>query len=254
MKQTKAKILLFDIETSPNLSYVWGKWEQNILSVKENWYMISFCAKWLDKKQILCHSLPDYSGYKKDKTNDHKLVVELWKLFNQADIIIAHNGDEFDIKKANALFLKHGLKPPTPYKTVDTKKVAKKYFRFDSNSLDDLGQYLQLGRKLKHPGFDLWLGCMVGDSSAWNLMVRYNKQDVTLLEKVYLTMLPWMTNHPNLNLLHDTLHSCPNCGSDKLQSRGFVMTRTAKYQRYQCQDCGSWHRGSGVKLEGLVVR
>lgn len=254
MKKTKAKILLFDIETSPNLSYVWGKWEQNVLSVKEHWYLISFCAKWLDKKQIMDYSLPDYSVYKKDRTNDKKLVQDLWELFNEADVIIAHNGDEFDIKKANALFVKHGLRPPSPYKTVDTKKVAKRYFKFDSNSLDDLGNYLGLGRKLKHTGFDLWLGCMAGEQKSWETMVRYNKGDVELLERVYLKLLPWVTNHPNLNLLHGTLQSCPNCGSDHLHGRGFATTRTAKYQRFQCQDCGSWHRGSGVKLGGLVIR
>ncbi len=254
MNKKQAKILLFDIETSPNLSYVWGKWEQNVLSVKEHWYLISFCAKWLDKKQIMDYSLPDYSGYRKDRTNDKQLVKDLWELFNEADIIIAHNGDEFDIKKANALFIKHGLRPPSPYKTIDTKKVAKRYFKFDSNSLDDLGNYLGLGRKLKHTGFDLWLGCMAGDKRSWDLMVRYNKEDVALLERVYLHMLPWMTTHPNLNLFGGTLESCPNCNSDSLVRRGFGVTRTTKYQRLQCSNCGGWHTGLRVKLDGLVVR
>lgn len=232
-----------DIETMANLGYIWGKYEQNVIRFKENWYIITFAWKWLDEDKTSVIKLPDYTSYKKNKSNDKELVKKIWELFDEADIVIGHNSDEFDIKKINSRFLTHGLPPPSPYKTIDTKKVAKRYFRFDSNKLDDLGEYLDLGRKIDTGGFDLWLGCVNDDTNSWKNMAAYNKQDVLLLEQVYLKMLPFITNHPNYNLYVGTTHQCPNCGSGKLQKRGFATTRTSKVQRWQCQDCGGWHQG-----------
>lgn len=252
MTKNKPRILLFDIETAPNLSYTWGKWEQNVIDFKEQWYMLTFSWKWLGDKKVNVASLPDWNfSYKKNKTNDEQLVFLLWDLFNEADIIIAHNGDEFDIKKVNARFAFHKLPPPAPYKTIDTKKVAKRYFKFESNSLNDLGQYLKLGEKLKTGGFDLWLGCMSNNKKSWKTMCDYNKQDVILLEKIYLYLRPWMNNHPNISLLNGDTQGCPNCGSMNLQKRGFNISRTSRMQRWQCKDCASWHSSP---IKGGTVR
>lgn len=229
-----------------NLSYVWGKYEQNVIAVERHWHMLTFAWKWMGEEKTHVLSLPDFPLYKKDKTNDKELVEALWKLFDEADVIIAHNGNSFDIKKVNARFLKHGLKPPTPYKTIDTKLVAKRYFLFDSNKLDDLGDYFGIGRKINTGGFSLWLDCEAGKKDAWKLMCKYNKQDVVLLEKVYERMLPFMTDHPNYNLLLGTTHSCPNCGQNKLQSRGVAITRVSKCKRYQCIGCGAWSQGDKI--------
>lgn len=246
MSNRKPKVLLYDIETMANLGYIWGKYEQNVIEFKEHWYMITFAYKWLGEKTTHVKSLPDFPIYKKDKQNDRQLVEALWKLFDEADVIIAHNGNSFDIKKTNARFIKHKLLPPTPYKTIDTKLVAKRYFNFTSNKLDDLGDYFEIGRKINTGGFELWLGCVNNDKKSWDLMCKYNKQDVVLLEKVYQTMLPYITNHPNYNLLLDTTHSCPNCGEDKLQKRGTSITRVSKSQRYQCTGCGAWSQGEKI--------
>lgn len=208
--------------------------------------MLSFSAKWLDEKTTHVYGLPDFSLYKKDKTNDRELVKKLWQMFEEADVVIAHNGDEFDIKKANARFAFHKLQPPAPYMKIDTKKVAKRYFKFESNKLDDLGQHLGVGRKGETGGFELWLGCIKGDEKSWKKMKEYNKQDVILLEKIYLELRPWMTNHPNVNVFDDSATSCPICSSHKLQRRGFSASRTGKRQRLQCTDCGGW--SSGVML------
>ena len=254
MIKNKAKILLFDIETAPNLGYVWGKWEQDVIEFDRQWYMLCFCAKWLGDKKVMTHALPDFSLYKKDPENDKELVKKLWELFNEADIIIAHNGDEFDIKKSNARFIYHGFTPNPHYKTIDTKKIAKKYFSFESNKLDDLGQYLKVGKKLSTGGFALWRGCMAGDKKSWKTMVEYNKQDVVLLEHVYLRLRPWMKDHPNLNVINLTLSACPACGSEDLHKRGFSITRSGQKQRYQCQDCGMWSQGKSEAIKDLVIR
>jgi len=244
------KILIFDIETMANKAFVWGKYEQNVLSYEEHWYMLCFAYKWFGEKKTYVPTLRDFRGYKKDKTDDKKLCYELWKLFDEADIVIGHNSDGFDIKKANARFIQHGFPPPAPFQSIDTLKVARRYFKLDSNKLDDLGDYLSLGRKVTHSGWDLWLGCAVrDDDKSWNKMIKYNKQDVDLLEKVYLKLRPWMNNHPNENVYFGSINNCPICGSNRVQKRGFRINRTNKNQRFQCQDCGGW---SSKLIKGIL--
>lgn len=248
MVNKEPKILLFDIETMANQAYVWGKWEQDVIEYKQHWYMLTFAWKWLGEKKTYGLSLKDFKGYKKGSDDDFHLVKALWKLFDEADIIIAHNGNSFDIKKTNARFIKHKLPPPSPYKTIDTKLVAKKYFKFDSNKLDDLGSYFNIGRKLSHEGFKLWLGCEANDPKSWKKMLDYNIQDVILLEKVYLAMLPYMNNHPSIALFKGERLACPNCGSKRVQKRGVKYGK----QYWWCRDCDSWHNSS-VK-EGSQIK
>jgi len=237
----KPRILLFDIETAPNLGYIWGKYEQNVIDYKHEWYILCFCAKWLDGGKIITSKLIDFkSRFSKDNQDDYGVMRVLWELLNEADIVITHNGDQFDIKKANARFLFHGLPAPSSYKTIDTKKIAKRYFNFNSNKLDDLGRYLGLGRKVEHEGFPLWLKCMRGERKAWKTMVKYNKQDIILLEKIYKKFLPFITNHPNLGLYQGKRYACPNCGSEYVHKRGYTFTKTQIYQKWQCQECYAW--------------
>lgn len=237
------KIALLDIETAPNLGWVWGMWEQNVIDFKKSWYMLSFSVKWLGDKRGKTYALPDFGPqYNKDPECDKALVKELWKVLDEADIVIAHNGDAFDIKKSNARFIAHNLPPPRPFKTIDTLKIARRHFKFDSNKLDNLGQYLGVGRKMPHTGKHLWLGCMRGEPRAWRMMRRYNAADVELLERVYLRLRPWATTHPNLNN-YTRACGCPTCQSKNIHKRGFQVTRRGKYPRLHCQDCGAWSRG-----------
>lgn len=227
------KIVSYDIETAPSLGHFFDLWKEgNIVATVADWYILSWSVKYLGGKQIT-RGLCDYPTFKKDKTDDRELVTDLWKIFNEADILIAHNGDRFDRRKSNTRFIKHNLAPPEPYKTVDTLKVARRNFAFNSNRLDDLGASLGVGRKTKHPGIDMWLGCMTGDPASWSLMKKYNKQDVILLEKIYLKLLPWIDNHPYLGT------DC-NCSSPQLQKRGFGLNKRGPYQRLQCVNCKAW--------------
>ncbi len=223
---------------------MWQLYEANVIDVMKDWYILSFAYKWLDSKKIHTHALPDYPGYQKNKEDDRGLVAALWGLFNEADVLIGHNGDRFDCRKANARFLVHGLKVPAPYKTVDTLKIARRHFKFDSNRLDDLGRYLGVGRKLPHTGKKLWLSCMQGDEAAWRTMRRYNAQDVALLERVYLRLRGWSTTHPDLEVFTRDL-CCPKCQSHRITQQGQKLTKTGHRQQYKCLDCGGWH--SGVK-------
>ena len=160
---------------------------------------------------------------------------------SEADLVIGHNSDQFDNKMSNMFFVSCGLKPIPQYKTVDTKKVAKRYFRFPSNSLDNLGNYLGLGRKSEVKHSDIWYECFVlGSKKHWKLMAKYNEQDVELTTKLYEKFRPFINNHPNMNRLANEMDLCPKCGSEHLQSRGYRTTNISRYRRYQCQTCGGW--------------
>ncbi len=231
------KTLLFDIETAANLGYVWGKWEQDVIEFKEKWYMLSFSYKWLGEKKTHVLSLPDYKAYKRNKHSDIDLANDLWQLFDMAEIVIAHNGASFDVKKAHARFIVHGFKPHSPFKIVDTKLLAKQVANFDSNSLNDLGTEIIGEKKFKHSGFELWKKCMsdIYYPKAWKEMCTYNIQDVVLLEKIYLALRGWTTTHPTV---YWGVH-CHICNG-KVQYRGTARTKTQLKRRYQCTQCGTW--------------
>lgn len=240
----KTKVLFFDIENTPILGHAWGMYEQNLLTVVKDNELLSFAWCWNDGK-IFVMSRRLFS--------ERQLAKFLWKLFDEADVIIGHNGDSFDIKMANQYFLKHGLTAPSPYKSVDTKKIAKRYFRFAQNKLDYLAQFMFKEKKIS-TNLDLWLRCMAGESKAFLEMEKYNIHDVVLLRKVYDKLKGWHTGHPNTNLYSGTSHQCPVC-SGNTQRRGLAYTRTAQYQRYQCVgECKGWSTGERVPLPAKVIK
>ena len=239
------KILFYDIETAPNLSYVWGHYEQDVVAHRKEWYILCVSYQWLGEKDVHVAALCDWADdYASDPENDFNVVQVLWHLIDEADIVIAHNGDKFDMRKANARFAYHRLGPPSPVRQIDTLKVARKHFMFNSNRLGDLGTHLGVGTKRSTGGFGTWAGCMRGDPSAWQQMKKYAKQDIVVLRNVYTQLRPWMTNHPNVTIFDDSKStmSCPTCGSLKIQKRGFKRTQVASYQQFQCLDCKSYSR------------
>lgn len=241
------KILHLDIETAPVLGLSWGVYEQNILEVMRDWYLLGFGYQWQHLKGVHWVGQPDFPAFKKDRTDDKGVAEAAWKLLDEADVVVAHNGKQFDVKKLNARFIIHGLPPPSPYRVVDTKQIAKRCFGFSSNKLDQLSRQLEGQRKIPHTGKDLWLGCMNGNEADWRLMERYCKQDVALLKRLYDRFLPWISDHPNWNLSGDRPASCPKCGSAQIQARGSGITATTEYQRFQCQRCGGWFRGGTIR-------
>lgn len=235
-----AKMLVLDIETRPLLGYVWGLWQQNISpnkQLKEDWSIMTYAAKWVHD---LDHVLYDTAEGKED---DREVLESLWSLLDEADIVIAHNGERFDMPKINARFLEHGFLPPSPYKQIDTLKTAKRMFKLTSNRLDYIARLLGVGGKMDTGGMDLWIACMEGDKQAWEHMLEYNIRDIDILYNVYVELRPWVVNHPNVALYEESDQTvCTACGSANLHYRGFAYTNVGKYQRHQCQDCGKWGR------------
>lgn len=237
------------------MGYSWAMFDTNILHVLEPVRVLSFAWKWFGEKKTNVLGWDDFADH---GDPEHALIEIIWSILDESDLVLAHNGDSFDLKILNARFIYHGLSAPSDYKTVDTLKVAKKYFKFSSNSLDNLGIYLEEGKKESNGGFSTWLGCMKGDPKSWALMKKYNAKDVDLLESVYLRLRPFIGNHPDLNVISNReltrdVFPCSVCQSENTTKRGFSMTKAGKYQRYQCTDCFSWSQGPYMKRSAVSL-
>ena len=240
---TKPKILLFDIETAPLLVHNWSLWQSytNLNQVMEDWFMLSWAAKWLDEDEVKSDNIFAHrERFKEDPQDDLVIVESLYKLIDEADIIVGHNVRKFDDKKSRARFLKHGMQMPSPYRKVDTLEIAKREFALASNKLDWLATYLGYENKVQHEGHELWVKCMKGDKEAWKTMMEYNEYDTVLLEKVYRHIRGWSTNHPNVaTYYNDFVARCTNCGSTDLEVTGDdVHSNLGKYAAVRCGECG----------------
>lgn len=234
------KLLALDIETRPALAFVWRVFKENVGvdQIVDPGGVISYAAKWIGEDGV---------EFKSDYHDGHKKMVKgLWKLLDEADVVIHFNGKRFDIPHIQREFVEAGLLPTSPFKQIDLLQTVKTQFRFLSNKLAHVSVQLGLEGKVEHEGFLLWLKCMDGDEDAWGRMKEYNIQDTILLEDAYNILRPWIKAHPNTAIEED-MDACPKCGSDHLQARGWAYTRQSKFRRYQCQDCGSWLRGTSRK-------
>lgn len=202
--------------------------------------MLTWAAKWLGSEEIMSDAVTPQEVLKED---DYRITKSIWKLLNQAEIVIAHNGKNFDIPKLNSRFILNGLPPTNPYRQIDTKEVAAKQFGFSSNKLDALAGYFGIEHK-DDTDFKLWVRCLEGDKESLQYMEKYNKKDVAILEKVYLRLRPWIKGHPNVAVYIESENMvCPYCGSQHLQADAdYVYTQVNKYLAYRCADCGGISR------------
>lgn len=240
---TAPKILLYDLEVTPILGWTYKMWDTRVIRIERDSNIMCFSYKWYGEEKVRNVAQPDSKGlYEIDPHDDFWVVSHLWKLMDEADIVVAHNANKFDNRIATARFLFHHLGPPSPYKSVDTLMAARRYFRMASNSLNDLCEKLELGSKPKDTHGKLWRSCVDGDKSSWTRMKRYCNQDVMLLSNLYDELRPFIVSHPNLGSLSSAEDVCPRCSSTSLQRRGFAYTATCTYQRYRCTDCTAWSR------------
>lgn len=238
-------ILFADIETSPILCYTWGTWDQRVANnqVVEDWSILG--VGWAKDDGPVVYA--DCSQ-RRSPRDDRGLLKLIWRLLDWADVVVAHNGKSFDVRKINARFIALGMRPPSPYQVVDTKIIAKRVGMFTSGKLDWLAP-LAGSRKDKHgefPGFELWAEVMKRNPRAWAEMRKYCIQDVEALRAVYKMLRAWDKTHPS-RLRDDDRPACPSCGSAEVQARGTLSTRVARYRRWHCTACGAWSKGARVK-------
>jgi DNA polymerase III epsilon subunit-like protein len=249
---TSFKLLYLDIETSPANVLVWGLFNQNISidQVLKPTSVLCWAAKWHGKKEVMYASSKEQEG-----PVFNEMIRGIHKLLCEADAVCHYNGKSFDIPRLNQEFLRLKLAPPPTIPQIDLKQVVMSKFSMTSSKLAFVGPYLDIGDKVKHSGWDLWIKCLAGDAAAWKTMRTYNCQDVVLLEKLYNRVLPWIDAHPNQNLYSDSEeHVCPNCASEKLQRRGYRMASTRQYIRYQCMSCGRWSKSRTAERFPIAAR
>lgn len=245
--KTTPKILVLDLETAPILGYVWQLFDQNVAlnQIKSDWYILSYAAKWLGS--------PENEVFYQDQRNakniedDSEILKGLWKLLDEADIILTQNGKKFDEKKFNARFILNGFKPTSSFRHIDTHQIAKARFGFTSNKLEYMTDKLCTKyKKLDHnkfSGFKLWSECLKGNIEAFEEMRIYNCYDILSLEELYIKLRPWDKLTPNVNVFHESEETFCSCGSVDFHKNGFAYTNTGKFQRYTCNKCGAEIKG-----------
>ena len=248
-KIERPKILLFDTETQTLKVRVWGLYLQKIEihKVIDDWHFISWAAKWLFEPDIISDILTPAEAKKRD---DKRISKSLWKLFNEADIVIAHNAKRFDVRSCNARWIANKMFPPSPVRVIDTLVESQKIARFSSHKLDYLAQrYCDDGKT--PTDFGLWVKCEKGNKKALNKMVEYNRHDVELLEDVYLLIRPYIKGHPNLGVYDNNKEPvCPTCGGSRIKdTRKDYYTNVSRFQIFRCK-CGAYGRRRKSKLLG----
>ena len=236
-------ILIFDIETAPMEVYVWGLYKQRINheNVIEDWFVLSWSAKWLFSGEVMSDVLTPEEAQNGD---DKRICDSMWQHFESADIVVAHNARRFDVRKLNSRWMLHGLIPPSPYQTIDTLKESQKMAAHSSHRLDYLGKIMHNKGKIE-TDYRLWKRCKTGDPEALMYMEKYNKEDVLLLEEVYLSMRGWIKSHPNVGLYMETTESvCANCGGDKIHEVSEYVTPAGVFRAFRCDNkrCGAISR------------
>ena len=229
------KILLFDVETSFYHFVGWGTYKQYIqhYQITEHQYIISWAAKWLYDDNVQSDVVTSEESKNRD---DSRILKSIWKLLDEADIVIGHNGDRFDLRKLRWRFISKGMQPPSPFRVIDTLKIARREFFAPSYKQDFLTKYFKLENKLSTE-FQLWVDCEAGNQDRLNEMAEYNKHDVMGLEELYLKIRPYIHNHPNLSVLMDK-DVCPNCGAnDIVETDSEYITTANKFPVYRCDSC-----------------
>lgn len=229
------KMLLLDIETSPSVAYTFDMWQTNISADKliQPSQILCWAAKWYGKKKMFFRSV-HHDG-------KEKMLEDIYKLVDQADILTHYNGKRFDIPHLKREWLLAGMTPPSPYKQIDLYQTVKSQFKFTHNSLGNVCVQLGLQTKIAHEGFDMWPRCMAGDADAWAMMKAYNINDVAIMEPLYNRLRPWVPSHPSIAALTGT-NVCPACGSTELEPKGTTITTVGRFVTLLCSDCGKWSR------------
>lgn len=244
------RILLLDLELTFAVYYAYPSKREQYLSDK-NIIHDQFCTcaawKWAHEKATYVIKITDDKKAFRTSFRDDKIIAKkLHELMTEAEVIVAHNGDNFDIKHANTLFRKHGLGPIPQQKSIDTLKVARKYFAFPGNSLDSLAKRFGSNGKNQKPN---WYKMTDGDAKEIDIAARYCKNDVKELEFIFKELRPYIINYPQVKQSPKTSkdkQKCCKCGCASVIKQGYKSTNRGKFQRLQCQKCGGWSQGEKI--------
>lgn len=237
----KPKILLFDIEVTPNVVYTWTCGYNLTIgpdSIVQEREIICISYKWLDEKKV--HTLKFDMMKKSDR--DKRLLKKFKEIYAQADSVVAHNGKNFDIKWVNTRLLFYRLGPLPAVHVCDTLTEARRAFKFNSNKLDYIAKFIGSQGK-DHVGYDCWKAIMNKNKAALNKMVKYCERDILEMEQVYKELQPYIKTLSSHAVTGDR-EACPSCSNKRVQRYGYYFTATGKHQKYKCTGCGHIYRDS----------
>lgn len=241
--EPQPKILIFDIETLPIVAVTWGVWNVNIspVNILQDWSLLSYSYKWLSDENVDGDVLTPTEAVARD---DKRITEGIWELLNEADVVIGYNSIKFDERKMNAKFLEHGLGKPSPYKSIDLYQAAKRMFANTFNKMDWVNKVAGIDRKLENAGMKLWIGCHEGDKKSLDTMMEYNLVDTEITEQLYIRILDWIPNHPNMALyFSDEEPMCHKCAStDVVLTDRKHYTSASVFDLYHCPHCNSYSR------------
>lgn len=200
--------------------------------------------KWLGEKEVHVPSIMNYKGWKKDPTDDSKLVKDFLEVYKQADMTVTYFGSGFDRPAFTAKVLEHGLEVPPSVPMVDLFYTVKSNMAISRKSLQNVGYYLGLSTEKTPVEGKVWRKAQAGDEGSIQYVLDHCEADVKILEEAYLKLRPLVRTHPRVAAYAD----CRFCGG-KVQSRGYAITSTkGERQRFQCMTCGGWD--TRAKLKG----
>jgi hypothetical protein len=231
------QVLFYDIESAPMLTYLWDLKNSGYVNpdmVVEPPFLLCWAAKWADDDEILHGRL---TGKEAKRQDDSRIVNNLAELIRQADVIVAHNGDRFDLPKLNARLAVFQAPPLGNVRTIDTLKLARSAFKFPSNRLGELAASLGIDGKFPTT-FDLWRRARSGDVPALKEMDLYCRQDVLVLEAVFDLLKPYVKRLPRMvDAGQYGQRVCPSCGSSALEPDGLHRTNASSFRRFRCTEC-----------------
>jgi predicted PolB exonuclease-like 3'-5' exonuclease len=235
------KRLFWDIETSPNRLWSWRVGRKislgpDVIDKERN--IICICYKWQHQRKV--HHL------KWDFWDDKKMVEDFVPVLEEADELVAHNGDRFDMRWYNGRHLIHHLPPIPTSKTVDTLKIARKHFYLNSYRLDYLAKKL-LGHGKIETGFGLWKAiCTNNDPVSMAKMIRYCKRDVVLVQELWELEQSYEApkTHSAVLTTGDVKlrWMCPHCASGNVKKSKNITTAKGMIQhQMKCRACGRYY-------------
>ena len=252
IKSLKPKRLFYDIETSYNIVKSWRVGYNLSITPEDIIHeraIITIAYKWEEDEEVTVLTW--------NKGCDKDLVKQFVDIMAEADELVGHNVDRFDTKFIMGRALKHGISVLPKYQSTDTLKLAKKHFMLNSNKLDYIAQYLNIGHKVRHRGMEMWDDIILrNDPKALEEMCEYNVHDVFLTEKVYKALMNYSlpkVNHASKQT--GDKHSCPECGSEEaVLTKTYISNSGTKTRLMSCNSCSTHFTISNTNYEKYYGR
>ena len=199
----------------------------------------TICAawKWYDEEDVEFAAEWQVGGY-------DGFMRAVWEVFDRADLIIGHNADRFDARHLMGGWAEMGLPAPSPYKVIDTLKIARGTFAYESNTLDALNKRLGIDAKTDKYDSRVAKAAVAGDKEAQDRIRFYNMGDIAASEALFDRLRPYARNIPHLGMWTDDEMACPSCGHTMTATGRTVHANVQKYEHLRCDNCGAHARGT----------